>query len=233
MKKEANISSPLTYSQLTASAQVLAPNLRKKKRKTHYTPRKIRQNLSAESHGTIHHHYAKTRRNSIKKNFPPTPPSSGGGRNFNITPTMPRGGHHPTSYPFFLPSTPLSIPELSLSVDRTFYFVPSPSYLQRTPSKCDRRLSVSFCCKEKNLFIKMRAQMCLGHGSIGRRGNVSYTEGCFLYAFVLKKKCTPTEAELLLGTVPTDIRFVSNFDNKAYIFFFIRFFAFLLYVSSK
>lgn len=70
--------------------------------------------------------------------------------------------------------------------------------------------------------------MCLGHGSIGRRGNVSYTEGCFLYAFGLKKKCTPTEAELLLGIrVPTDIRFVSNFDNKAYIFF-IRFFAFLL-----
>ena len=36
--------------------------------------------------------------------------------------------------------------------------------------------------------------MCLGHGSIGRRGNVSYTEGCFLYAFGLKKKMHPNRS---------------------------------------
>lgn len=48
--------------------------------------------------------------------------------------------------------------------------------------------------QRKKSVYKNESEMCLGHGSIGRRGNVSYTEGCFLYAFELKKNAPQQES---------------------------------------
>lgn len=58
-------------------------------------------------------------------------------------------------------------------------------------------------------------------------GNVSYAEGCFLYTRSDWKKNAPQQKpKFLLGTYRY-IRFVSNFDNKAYFFWvafsFVRF----------
>lgn len=92
------------------------PNLKKNiTRKTHYTQRKIPQNLSEESHCTIHHHYAKTPVLKFnKKNF--SAPSSGEGTNYDVPPTNTRGWCATPRHILFSSLHNLSIPELSLSV---------------------------------------------------------------------------------------------------------------------
>lgn len=126
------------------------------------------KNLSAGSRCTIHHHYAETLLPKFnKKKLSYTPPSSGGDAKL-VTDPHPWGGRHPTPYPFFLPSTPLSIPELSLSGVWTFSFLPSLSNPPRSTIGLWQPISCLTLAQRKKFAYKNESLDLFWGSSIGR-----------------------------------------------------------------
>lgn len=134
------------------------------------------QKLISVSHSTIHHHYAKTRWNSIKKQSFAHPHLAAETRTLN-----PRlwGGSHSTISLFFF--TPHPYPYLSF-----FYPTELVLYTSLFPTLewSAVRVEVSLSHAKKKSVFRIKAWM------FGARpgGDVSYV-GCFLCT----KKCTPTE----------------------------------------
>lgn len=125
------------------------PNLKKITRKTHYTQRKISQNLSEESHCTIHHHYAKTP--VLKFNKKKTSQLHLAAKVRTTTSPLKHKGvvRHPTSYPFFFP--PQLIHTWAFFIrGLNFFFTPIPFY----PSNLDgdKEYSHLFLSQKKSVY---------------------------------------------------------------------------------
>jgi hypothetical protein len=136
---------------------------------------KISKKLISGSHGTIHHHYAKTPLPKFnKKNFL-SPHLVAEARTSTKEP--PSRGEAPTPHriPFFF--TPHPYPYLSFLYPQLKLFLYSRLFLAtaRTLRKCDCCIAVLVGRKEKNLLIKMSRWDTVPLDVLW--GNVSYAKG--------------------------------------------------------